>query len=327
MKEEVPVVDFAPFLAPDSTEAIAEKRKALLQEISKACEEWGFFQVINHGMNWDLVQKTFRKSQEFFWLPLEDKLKAQPAPGSSPYPTGFNNKNRSQGVQDKKELLFFFTDESSTDASKHAYSQYNIWPDRPLHFRSVVEEYIQHAERTMKCVMAIVSESLGLPSNFLANISQEKLNMFMMHYYPQCIAENDRQGLGYHRDGGIITMVAQDGVEGYQVLKGDKWVTIKPIEGALTFNVSDCLQVWTNGRYKSVLHRVRNHKTHERFSFAFETTPSLHAQMAPLPQFTTDIGKPPEYRPFEYMEYLMIRLKNKSLLPNQKEGGLEDFAV
>ncbi|KAJ7559126.1 hypothetical protein O6H91_04G071200 [Diphasiastrum complanatum] len=323
----VPVIDMAPFLEPDSSEAISEKRKAVLQELRKACEEWGFFTVINHGMNLQLLEKALKVSEEFFGLPLEEKLKVKPTPGSTPYPAGFNNENRSQGMRDDKELLYFFLDESSTDVSQRRYSMYNVWPENPPHFRLVIDEFTRHAERTTKMLLRAISESLGLPSNLIYDLSQENINMFLMNYYPPSGVEGHTQGLGHHRDGGIITMVAQNNVAGYQLLKGDKWITIEPPEGAFVCNIGDSLHVWTNGRYKSVMHRVCSHKTHKRFSLAFMPTPSALAQIAPLPNFTTEIGSPPKYRAFEYMEYLKLRFKNKMLPPNAKETGIDDFLI
>ncbi|KAJ7570563.1 hypothetical protein O6H91_01G125900 [Diphasiastrum complanatum] len=326
-EDAVPIIDMAPFLETNCNEVISAKRKVVLQELRNACEEWGFFTVINHGLNLQFLEKALKVSEDFFGLPVEEKLKVKPAPGSTPYPAGFNNENRTQGIHDRKELLYFFLDDSSTDVSQQRYSMYNVWPENPPHFRSVINEFTRHAEGTSKMLLRALSESLGLPSNLIYDLSQENINMFLMNYYPPSGLEGHTQGLGHHKDGGILTMVAQNNVAGYQLLKGDKWITIEPLEGALVCNIGDTLQVWTNGRYKSVMHRVCNHKDHKRFSLAFMPTPSASAQIAPLSNFTSDIGNFPKYRTFEYMEYLKLRFKNKLLAPNAKDIGIDDFRI
>lgn len=43
--------------------------------ISDACKEWGFFQVVNHGVSLDLIERMRCVWREFFELPIEEKKK------------------------------------------------------------------------------------------------------------------------------------------------------------------------------------------------------------------------------------------------------------
>ena len=45
-----------------------------LKEIKKACEEVGFFTVINHGITDTSIKKILSSCKNFFSLPLEKKL-------------------------------------------------------------------------------------------------------------------------------------------------------------------------------------------------------------------------------------------------------------
>jgi salicylic acid 3-hydroxylase len=45
----------------------------LVQKISQACEEYGFFQIINHGVPEELCDKTMTAITEFFQLPPEER--------------------------------------------------------------------------------------------------------------------------------------------------------------------------------------------------------------------------------------------------------------
>ncbi|VAH68512.1 unnamed protein product [Triticum turgidum subsp. durum] len=42
-----------------------------LKKLRRACQEWGFFQVVNHGIDGELLDEMERLSREFFMLPLE----------------------------------------------------------------------------------------------------------------------------------------------------------------------------------------------------------------------------------------------------------------
>lgn len=49
----------------------------LVEQVGKACEEWGFFQVINHGVSLSLLEELETNAQSFFALPLQEKAKVR----------------------------------------------------------------------------------------------------------------------------------------------------------------------------------------------------------------------------------------------------------
>lgn len=49
-----------------------------LASLAAACREWGFFQIINHGISKDLYTKIYSLSNKIFSLPSESKLKLGP---------------------------------------------------------------------------------------------------------------------------------------------------------------------------------------------------------------------------------------------------------
>ena len=66
----VPTIDFSAFEGSDT-----EAHKRVVREIADACESVGFFQVVNHGIDDEVVSDALRVSREFFELPLEQKMK------------------------------------------------------------------------------------------------------------------------------------------------------------------------------------------------------------------------------------------------------------
>ena len=44
-------------------------------EVGAACRNVGFFYVVNHGVEQELIAKTFGQSRDFFALPTADKRK------------------------------------------------------------------------------------------------------------------------------------------------------------------------------------------------------------------------------------------------------------
>ncbi|GMH19470.1 hypothetical protein Nepgr_021311 [Nepenthes gracilis] len=48
-----------------------------LEKLHQVCKEWGFFQLINHGVDTSLVKKIKKEFKDFFDLPLKKKNKYQ----------------------------------------------------------------------------------------------------------------------------------------------------------------------------------------------------------------------------------------------------------
>ncbi|KAL6991361.1 hypothetical protein U1Q18_009475, partial [Sarracenia purpurea var. burkii] len=69
---KVPIIDMEILLSGDQME---------LEKLDSACKEWGFFQLINHGVKSSLLKKLKAEIKEFFYLPLEEKKKLWQKPG------------------------------------------------------------------------------------------------------------------------------------------------------------------------------------------------------------------------------------------------------
>ncbi|KAK9269295.1 hypothetical protein L1049_001066 [Liquidambar formosana] len=65
---EVPVIDMHSLLCTKSMDSE-------LAKLHFACKEWGFFQLVNHGVSSQLVERIKMEIQEFFNLPIEEKKK------------------------------------------------------------------------------------------------------------------------------------------------------------------------------------------------------------------------------------------------------------
>lgn len=91
---------------------------------------------------------------------------------------------------------------------------------------------------------------------------------------------------GAHTDFGAITLLLQHpGQEGLQVLHParDSWIPVPTIENTYVVNIGDVLSAWTNGQYRSALHRVINPSpAHDRYSVPFFLDGTMTAMMRPL---------------------------------------------
>ena len=79
---------------------------------------------------------------------------------------------------------------------------------------------------------------------------------------------------GAHSDWGMLTLLATDDQPGLQLwerqpgadAEAGRWLSVQPMPGAFIVNLGDLLERWTNGRYRSTLHRVVNTTSRPRYS-------------------------------------------------------------
>jgi isopenicillin N synthase-like dioxygenase len=90
------------------------------------------------------------------------------------------------------------------------------------------------------------------------------------------------------------------------VRRGERLVLVEPVAGALTINLGDMLQVWSNDHYRSPVHRVLASATRTRLSAPFFWNPSYPTICAPLPELLRG-GERARYRPVSWAQFRNLR--------------------
>ncbi|XP_057473103.1 flavonol synthase/flavanone 3-hydroxylase-like isoform X2 [Actinidia eriantha] len=315
----IPIVDLSPFFTQGDEDA--GKKEAAMEMMDEACSEYGFFQVLNHGVPLDLMSRALTLSKTFFELPMEEKRKCSPPPGT-PYPTGYNRFLENNNEQ--RQIFFMFA----------PGFDFNVLPTDPPEFRDVLEELFSHLVKASLVVEKIISECLGLPVEFLSEYNNDRRRDKMIAQVYSTATADNQIGVSEHRDGHCLTFVLQDEVGGLEALKDGEWISLTPTEGALVVNLGDIIQVLSNDKYKSAVHRVMRTRGKARASISFFYSLADEKWVEPLPQFTTDVGQPPKYKRYLEGDFVKMRLnmmtsrlKNVSSAPNQEIGSIDYNAI
>ncbi|KAK8591447.1 hypothetical protein V6N13_031489 [Hibiscus sabdariffa] len=103
---------------------------------------------------------------------------------------------------------------------------------------------------------------------------------------PKCPNPELTVGVGRHSDVSTLTILLQDEIGGLFVRQkdGDNWIHVPPIKGSLVINVGDALQIMSNGRYRSVEHRVVANGSNNRISVPIFVNPRPADVIGPLPE-------------------------------------------
>lgn len=304
----IPVIDLRDALrpgAPRNTEAAAQ--------IRAAGEATGFFYIINHGIDQALVDRQFQAAQALFALPEEAKAAIslkQSRAGRGHETIGAQTLD-ANAKPDIKESFYcgidYPPDHPYVQQGFYSYGA-NQWPaDLPWISRQS-KAYIQSMCALAQRLMQLMALSLNLPETYFDHTHASPMVTLRMIRYPAHPMNADEQtfGAGAHTDWGAITLLAQDMWGGLEVQMPDgNWVPATPLENSLVINLGDMIPRWTNGRYHSNPHRVRN--THSggaaRYSVPFFYTPDYMAQISPVPGSVPE-GAQPLFAPCTVGEHL-----------------------
>lgn len=295
----IPVIDIGDLLDDNNNSS-----SNTLEEISTACREWGFFQVVNHGVSHELMDQMREIWREFFYLPME--MKQVYANNPKTY-EGYGSR---LGVE--KGAILDWSDYYFLNYLPSSLKDLNKWPALPSSCREVIEEYANQLVKLAGRLMKIFSTNLGLDEDYLQNAFGGKENgaCLRVNFYPKCPQPDMTLGLSSHSDPGGMTLLLPDpDVPGLQVRKNGSWITVKPSNHAFIINIGDQIQVLSNATYKSVEHRVVVNSGKERVSLAFFYNPRSDIPIGPAKELVS-AENPPLYEPMTYNEYrLFIRLK------------------
>ncbi|GMH08821.1 hypothetical protein Nepgr_010661 [Nepenthes gracilis] len=282
--EIVPVVDLG-----------CDDKARLNQQIGDACRRFGVFQVVNHGVEKEAVEEMLRVADEFFKLPVEEKMELY-----SEDPTRTVRLSTSFNVT--KEEIHNWRDYLRL----HCWPLHQFlphWPSNPSSFKEVVSKYVEAVRQLGLRLEEAISESLGLEQDCVKGILGEQGQHMAINYYPPCPEPELTYGLPAHTDPNTLTILLQDSqVCGLQVLHDGKWVAVNPHPHAFVVNIGDQLQALSNGVYKSVWHRAVVNADKPRISVASFLCPDDNALISAPPPLTANRSSP-VYRNFTYSEY------------------------
>ncbi|KAL2503618.1 1-aminocyclopropane-1-carboxylate oxidase 5 [Abeliophyllum distichum] len=298
----IPVIDFS--------KVDGEERAETLAQIAHCCEEWGFFQLVNHGITEELLERVKTVASECYKVEREENF-------NNSKTVKLLNELVEKKSEDKLENVdwedvFLLSDENKND-----------WPTKIPGFKETMKEYRDELKKLAVKMMEVMDENLGLPKGYIKKAfdgAGENETAFFgtkVSHYPPCPHPEKLTGLRAHTDaGGVILLFQDDEVKGLQILKDGEWIDVQPMKNSIVINTGDQIEVLSNGRYKSVWHRVFTSNDGNRRSIASFYNPSLKATIEPAQELVEKTDKQvvnPIYPKFVFGDYMSIYTEQKFL--------------
>ncbi len=279
VKAELPTLRMADADDPASVGAF----QAQLREVT---HEMGFFYLADHGVDPGLTRRVIAVSREFFALPEDQKLSIEMV-GS----THFRGYNRvggelTGGTVDWREQLDIAPERDPlpsgpSDPDYNILQGPNLWPATMPQLRAVVQEWNAALAALAERLLAQWALSLGQPAiAFDGAFADRPATLTKIIRYPGRLDQAAAQGVGWHNDPGVLTLLlVEPGTEGLQIEHDGAVLDVPPIEGALIVNIGEMLEWATDGYLKATRHRVLAPRPGtDRISVPYFHNPSLEAR-------------------------------------------------
>ncbi|KAL8159249.1 hypothetical protein V2J09_000786 [Rumex salicifolius] len=264
--------------------SLSQPHDLLLIEISEASREWGFFVIQDHGVPAELIKKVQDAGVHFFEQPQEVKEKYSNDPSKGAF-EGYGTKMIKNVDQKVEWVDYYFHLTAPPSKVNHA-----VWPQNPPNYREVTEEYNKHVLRLQDEILRLLSEGLGLEKEALrTHLGGDDIEVEMkINMYPPCPQPELALGVEAHTDMSALTVLVPNDVLGLHCWKDGNWILVDYFPDGIYIHVGDQIEVLSNGKYKSILHRSVVSKEKTRMSWAVFCVPPGEKTIGPLPELIDD---------------------------------------
>lgn len=283
----------------------------------------GFFYLEKHGLSEAFLDSVMAQSRKLFDLSLGSKEALKDRVMSRGY-TAMEEETLDPARQKKGDTKegFYIGANIPRDDPRYNPGKLkgpNCWPSPELtkgemksqacqEFRSVMEEYYEKLSNIGFRVSQLVARALELDEHHFDGFFKQPMSAIrLLHYAKE--TSNPQNGIfacGAHSDYGMMTLLLTDQQAGLQIHYKGEWIDVPPRRNAFVVNIGDMLERWSNGLFKSTLHRVLTSGEAERYSIPFFYEPDFDTEVVCLPT-TCSAENPAKYPTITSGQYLLSK--------------------
>ncbi|WP_308468589.1 isopenicillin N synthase family dioxygenase [Rathayibacter soli] len=284
MISQLPILDLSRL---DAGPAEADAFRAELRQVT---HDIGFFYLVGHGVDQALIEELLRVARRFFELPAEQKLAIENV--ESPQFRGYTRVGGelTHGDVDWREQIDIGVERDTIERAPGVPDYWrlegpNLWPEALPELQAVTSRWNEELSTVALRLLRAWALSLGAPEDvFDAAFAQRPFSLIKIVRYPGESDPTPKQGVGAHRDGGVLTLLlVEPDKGGLQVEHEGEWVDAPSLPGAFVVNIGEMLELATGGYLKATLHRVESPLIGtDRISIPFFFNPALDTRMPQL---------------------------------------------
>ena len=274
-----------PILDLSQLDAGPEAAAAFRDQLRAATHDVGFFYLTGTGVTPELEARLHRTAREFFELPEADKLAIENV--HSPQFRGYTRVGgeRTQGQVDWREQIDIGPERPTIDdPDAPDFARLigpNLWPEAQPALREVATEWQEHLAGVARKLLRAWALTLGAPETYFDEHFGEPSTLLKIVRYPGSREPEPGQGVGAHKDSGVLTLLwVEPGKGGLQVQRDGVWVDAPSVPGAFVVNIGEMLEYATGGYLIATNHRVVSPRfPDDRISVPYFFNPALDSKL------------------------------------------------
>ena len=245
--------------------------------LKDALSDHGFFSIIDHGLQDNLIERCYKSSKEFFSLDFDVKntyssIGSKGARGYTPkgIETAVGEK-----IADQKE---FWHHGPIIDETYDSNIPENINIKQIPEFNQNFDELYLKLHKIGSRVLSVIALTLDLNKDYFESWIEKGNSLLRSIHYPPVDSSINPHRARAHEDINLITLLIGAAEGGLEVLNKDgDWIKVSPSSTAIVCNIGDMMQLVTEKKLKSTTHRVIQDKKTEskpRYSIPFFLHPA-----------------------------------------------------
>lgn len=303
----LPVIDISPLRGRG-----VRAKRAVADALGDAAERVGFCYVEGHGIDQRTISSVYKQAGRWFRNPLAHKLELYIGKSRNHrgyVPCSEQGLYADEGARHYEAFdlaLDLPADDPDVSCGHHLLGP-NVWPSQ-RRFRETVSSYYNRVSQLGRAMCGAFEMHLQVPpGTLLAAMTKPTSQLRLLHYMGNDeVAGPQTMNMGAHTDYECFTILHQS-APGLQVLNtANQWIDAPPLDGTFVINIGDLLETWTNGRFRSTLHRVVN-TGKERLSLPFFVGANYDAVIEPLVNVETR-EETPKYKAIVAGHHLLGQL-------------------
>ena len=313
MSQGVPHINLQDYHSTDE-----HTRQSLIQTLGDGLCEFGFLTVGGHGVNQELIQRTYKLFETFFALDEDTKKKYDCVPGNMRGYTPFGKeKAKDSDVPDLKEFWHVGQELSAEHPYRDHYPD-NVWPSELPELKEAAIALYRSVEECGKTILRALADYFQLPRETFAQMAECGDTILRSIHYPplQLSSTPNRIRAAAHEDINLITLLPQSKGAGLEILtRQGEWLSVNAPEGDLVVDTGDMISRATNNVVPATRHRVltpEEEESRSRYSMPFFIHPYASCPLDVMDAFTSE-ENPAKYPPITAREFLQQRLREIGL--------------
>jgi isopenicillin N synthase-like dioxygenase len=284
------VLSSLPILDLSELDRGADEAEQFLEKLRRTTHDVGFFYLVGHGVEKQLIDEVLDVSRRFFELPENEKLAIENVHSAQFRGYTRVGGERTHGDVDWREQIDIGAERRIVESSDATAPYWrlegpNLWPEALPELQDVVSRWVRQLSELSLRLMRAWARALGVPSDVFDDaFAARPFPLLKIVRYPGASEVEPAQGVGAHRDGGVLTLLlVEPGKGGLQVEHDGEWIDAPSIDGAFVVNIGEMLELATGGYLKATLHRVISPpRGADRISIPFFFNPALDTFMPQL---------------------------------------------